>query len=193
MQPQVACILLVNNVKFNCQEVKMNIGERLKELRKKAGYSQETLANKLNISRQAVAKWEQDVCEPGIDNLVTMADLFKVDLDYLMTGREKQNNPVKAEVLKKQNLLDKADIVILIFAMSSLVMILFLFIYSILNPIYSIYHQTGKSSIWWYVPHSTDANIWFLTTLTCLLIFFIIMLIVFLKRHKNKSSKQKEN
>ena len=48
----------------------MNIADRLKELRKKAGYSQEQLAEMLNISRQAVSKWESAQGNPDIENLI---------------------------------------------------------------------------------------------------------------------------
>ncbi len=66
----------------------MTLGERIQELRRKKGYTQEKLALHLNLSRQAVAKWEQNACEPNLDCLVAMAELFEVDLDYLITGRQ---------------------------------------------------------------------------------------------------------
>ena len=49
----------------------MTVGERIQDLRKKKGFSQEKLAEYLNMSRQAVAKWEQNVCEPNLDCLAT--------------------------------------------------------------------------------------------------------------------------
>ena len=48
----------------------MELNERLRELRKKAGYSQEELAEELNISRQAVSKWENSTANPDINNLI---------------------------------------------------------------------------------------------------------------------------
>lgn len=69
------------------EDYTMTVGERIQDLRKKKGYSQEKLAAHLNMSRQAVAKWEQNVCEPSLDCLTSMAELFEVDLDYLITGK----------------------------------------------------------------------------------------------------------
>ena len=62
----------------------MNIADRLKELRKKAGYSQEQLAEMLNISRQAVSRWEVGTAIPALDNLVILSELYGVPLDDLV-------------------------------------------------------------------------------------------------------------
>lgn len=76
----------------------MTVGERIQDLRKKKGYTQEKLAAHLNLSRQAVAKWEQNACEPNLDCLVAMAELFEVDLDYLIAGKASDNATEKAPV-----------------------------------------------------------------------------------------------
>ena len=78
----------------------MTLGERIQELRKKKGYTQERLAEHLNLSRQAVAKWEQNACEPNLACLAAMAELFEVDLDYLITGKQKEPLPVGSESFK---------------------------------------------------------------------------------------------
>lgn len=64
----------------------MEFQQRLYELRKQAGLSQEGLANLLGISRQAVQKWESGASSPDLDNLVALARFFKVSVDYLATG-----------------------------------------------------------------------------------------------------------
>ena len=66
----------------------MDFQTRLLELRKGAGLSQEELANLLNVTRQAVQKWESGASKPDLDNLTALADCFQVSLDYLVTGRE---------------------------------------------------------------------------------------------------------
>lgn len=76
----------------------MTVGERIQDLRKKKGYTQEKLAAHLNLSRQAVAKWEQNACEPNLDCLVAMAELFEVDLDYLIAGKASDSVTEKAPV-----------------------------------------------------------------------------------------------
>ena len=52
------------------------IGQRISELRKSSSFSQEYVAEKLNVSRQAVSKWEQDLSAPDTYNLIALAELF---------------------------------------------------------------------------------------------------------------------
>ena len=61
-----------------------NLPVRLKELRKQNNYSQEYVAEQLNISRQAISHWENGKTYPDIDNLVLLAELYRVTLDELM-------------------------------------------------------------------------------------------------------------
>lgn len=67
----------------------MSFGHKLKGARKKAGYTQEQLAEKINVSRSAVAKWETDKGMPDIDNLKLIAQLVNVSIDYLLDEEEK--------------------------------------------------------------------------------------------------------
>lgn len=62
----------------------MTLGEKLYELRKKHGLSQEQLAEALNVSRQSISKWEGNVTYPESEKLVALSDYFQVSLDYLM-------------------------------------------------------------------------------------------------------------
>ncbi len=62
----------------------MTFGEKLQESRKRAGYSQEQLAEKLSVSRSAVAKWETGGGMPDIDNLRAISQLLDVSIDYLL-------------------------------------------------------------------------------------------------------------
>ena len=62
----------------------MTFGEKLKEARKKIGLSQEQFAEKLNISRSAVAKWESDIGIPDVSNLKSIAKLLNVSIDSLL-------------------------------------------------------------------------------------------------------------
>lgn len=75
----------------------MDFRERLFELRRQTGLSQEELANLLGVTRQAVQKWEAGTSRPDMDNLVSLADYFKVSLDYLVTGREASGSPPPQE------------------------------------------------------------------------------------------------
>ena len=66
----------------------IKIADRLVELRKKNGYSQEQLADKLGLSRQAVSKWERAEASPDTDNLICLAKLYGVSLDDLLSTDE---------------------------------------------------------------------------------------------------------
>ncbi|MBQ7944763.1 MAG: helix-turn-helix domain-containing protein [Lachnospiraceae bacterium] len=60
--------------------------ENLKTIRKEKGFSQEQLAEKMGISRQAVSKWESGICVPDIEKMVALSELFEVSTDYLIKG-----------------------------------------------------------------------------------------------------------
>jgi transcriptional regulator with XRE-family HTH domain len=62
----------------------IEIANRLVELRKKNGLSQEQLADKLGLSRQAISKWERAEASPDTDNLICLAKLYGVSLDELL-------------------------------------------------------------------------------------------------------------
>lgn len=66
----------------------MSFGERLQKLRKQKGWSQEELAEKLELTRQTVSKWELEQSAPDLDYIIALSDLFQVSTDYLIKGRE---------------------------------------------------------------------------------------------------------
>ena len=65
---------------------------RLVELRKKNNLSQEELAEKLGVSRQAVSKWERSEASPDTDNLIALAEIYGMSLDELIFGEKRGNN-----------------------------------------------------------------------------------------------------
>ena len=77
----------------------MTLSEKLQALRQEKGFSQEQLAEKLDVSRQSVGKWESGQSRPDMDKLVVLAELFGVSTDYLLRGDgnpsiQKQNKPI---------------------------------------------------------------------------------------------------
>lgn len=62
----------------------MTFGEKVQRLRQQAGMSQDVLAEKLGVSRQAVSRWERDETMPETDKVVALAELFGVTTDYLL-------------------------------------------------------------------------------------------------------------
>ena len=71
----------------------MTFGEKLQDLRRKAGISQDTLAERLDVSRQAVSKWERDETMPETEKLVRISQLFGASLDELLLDREPAKEP----------------------------------------------------------------------------------------------------
>lgn len=70
----------------------MNFAEKLLNLRTQYGYSQEALAEKLNVSRQAISKWELGVTLPETDKVIAISDFFDVSTDYLLKDNMQLNN-----------------------------------------------------------------------------------------------------
>ena len=68
--------------------MRTGFGERLKELREEHELGQVELAQKLHVSKGIISLWENNLREPGLANLVVIADFFGVSIDYL-AGREK--------------------------------------------------------------------------------------------------------
>ena len=66
----------------------MNIADRIQYLRKQNGYSQEELADKVGVSRQAVSKWESEQSTPDLEKIIVMSELFEVTTDYILKGIE---------------------------------------------------------------------------------------------------------
>lgn len=75
----------------------MALSEKLYTLRKKSGLSQEQLAERLNVSRQAISKWESGMSLPESDKLVSISRYFGVSLDYLLKD-ESGEDVASAEV-----------------------------------------------------------------------------------------------
>jgi len=76
----------------------VEIANRLVGLRKKNGYSQEDLADKIGVSRQAVSKWERAESSPDTDNLIALARLYNVSLDELLYAEKAEASPKEATV-----------------------------------------------------------------------------------------------
>ena len=73
------------------------LSEKIKELRKKKGLTQEELANSLNVSRQAITKWESGEGTPDIDNLRNIALFFHVSVDYLIDSKTEKTLDLKGK------------------------------------------------------------------------------------------------
>lgn len=66
----------------------MNLSDRIQTLRKGLGISQEELADRIGVSRQAVSKWESEQSLPDLDKVIALSEYFQVTTDYLLKGIE---------------------------------------------------------------------------------------------------------
>lgn len=80
----------------------MEFNNKLYELRKQKGFSQEELANRLNVSRQTISKWEVGESTPDMENLVAISELFKISLDELVLDKVPEEADTSAQVVKSE-------------------------------------------------------------------------------------------
>ena len=78
----------------------MNIGERIMALRKEKNISQSELAKRLNVSRQAVSKWEQGVSSPDTERLIQLAEILGTEVEYLATGSHPEPGSVVLNIVE---------------------------------------------------------------------------------------------
>lgn len=122
----------------------MKIGNKINQLRKLSGMTQEQLAEKLNVSRQTISKWESDSTSPDLESIVKISRIFHVSLDDLLkegeTGMANKNDEqLTLEDLMKINLHNRKMTLLLI---SGLIFIMV----SILNFAYVVALQSTTLS-----------------------------------------------
>lgn len=86
----------------------IEIANRLADLRKQHGLSQEELADKLGVSRQAVSKWECGESSPDTDNLIALADIYGISLDELL-GKTKEAEVIEPEIVTPGEPIDNKE------------------------------------------------------------------------------------
>lgn len=82
--------------------IKLSVGERISELRKEQHISQAELAQALEVTRQAVSKWENDLSSPDCLNLIKLAQVLDSEVEYIASGRRSYGRrpPVVLETIK---------------------------------------------------------------------------------------------
>ena len=76
----------------------MKIGDKIAKARKTQNLTQEQLADLLNVSRQAVSRWESDLAYPETDNLIRLSEILQVNCDYLLKDGVNENGEKVVEV-----------------------------------------------------------------------------------------------
>ena len=77
----------------------MILADKIARLRKQNGWSQEELAARMNVSRQAVSKWESAASVPELDKIIRLSEIFGVSTDYLLMGKEPHLEKKKDQLL----------------------------------------------------------------------------------------------
>ena len=121
----------------------MNIADRIQNLRKTKGVSQEQLADVVGVSRQAVSKWESEQTIPDLDKVVIMSEYFGVTTDFILKGIE----PVKEEKRFTISNTVKAGIVMAIGLLSNLVLFIMSRLATVPIPFY--YIENGQKMVTW--------------------------------------------
>ena len=148
----------------------MTFGNKLLQLRKNRKMSQDMLAEKLNVSRQAVSKWELDEILPDTDNLIKIADLFFVSVEYLVN--EDVYRVESSSKIKLQDI-DKYDVVNFLAAFSSaLVSTIALIYYATIGCLQFEVYKDGRRfiSIYWETRYYEVIN-------EIVIVFFLIIVI----------------
>lgn len=115
----------------------MELNEKLYELRKKKNWSQEELAEKLEVSRQTVSKWESNKAIPELDKLIKISEIYNITLDELV------KNVSNKDVFNKKKKIRKALKIVLILLVVALIVGSILFVFFIKNRI-NIINEIGE-------------------------------------------------
>ena len=97
----------------------MTIGKRISRLRKEKRLSQEYLAEQLDVSRQAVSKWENDLSSPDTGNLIQLSSLLGVSVEYLATGKEPDHHTGNTKTDSLVKTLKRLSLVFFLIALGS--------------------------------------------------------------------------
>lgn len=108
----------------------MKIGKSILDYRKKNNLSQEQLANKIGITRQAISKWEQEKGAPDIENLILLSDEMNISLDNLIKG----NSNFKKQIVNNQKAV-KFHLLVILFLIAIVIYIAY---FAILHEIFMV-------------------------------------------------------
>lgn len=150
----------------------MAVSDKLYELRKKSGLSQEALAEQLDVSRQAVSKWESGQSTPEPDKLVAISRYFGVSLDYLMKDDAEAEEAIHNDTTSKNKAKPSREklIIGLIFAIGGAACLIIWGLISIISPTAS--ESIGASSM-----ISLDGNGIFLVLCAVSAVFGAVLLL----------------
>lgn len=129
----------------------MTIGEKILNMRKARGWSQEELAERIGVTRQAVSRWEADAAKPDTDKVITICDLFGVSADYLIRDQysggsdsgEEQPKPTTAvtEAVRRMSVAQWVGTALMF--VGGLLLVILKFVYIAKDTNYAYFTGTG--------------------------------------------------
>lgn len=142
----------------------MKLCEKIYQLRKQSGMSQEEVAERLNVSRQALSRWENGSAQPTANNIVEISKLFKVTTDYLLSDDYQSDDdiPAVAEAKKVNHILQANLTMIAIVAQVAALNIAIQPIAEGVNPTIVLWVKTIPllmASIWMACNHRYETNL----------------------------------
>lgn len=173
------------------------IGNKIYELRKQRGLSQEELAYKLGVARQTISKWELGDATPDFKNLMAICEYFGIELEYILSNDENDNSAItkvdsqqETEVLPKQKLTNKKRI-FLIILLSCSAFISFVLLCSIVILSVNVYlKQVNKNveNVTIIIAGMTAYDLLLICALVCIIVIIIMLICIFklIKLRKNK-------
>ena len=148
----------------------MTTGEKLQSLRKQNNYTQEELAEIMNVSRQSISKWESDVAFPETEKLIALSKLYNCSIDYLL--KDNVDEPQNAVTNDKENNIksyNKKRLPLIISTLGTYILLLFTFIPTWFTGSYAIYtvvhYDNGVMHIPTGLTYDLEANFYNLFTI----------------------------
>lgn len=115
----------------------LELVEKLQKLRKDNNLSQEQLAEKIGVSRQAISKWERGEATPDSDNLICLAKIYNISLDELISSKE--NNNMNEESKKTKLMKIKDYVLVALFFIVTIIYLILGFALSLWHPGWLLY------------------------------------------------------
>ncbi len=172
----------------------MTFGEKLQGMRKARGWTQEELAGRISVSRQALSKWEQNTAMPDTENVLQISKLFGVSTEYLLYDEYESDNDIPAVKEKSDSIsqIYTGRLCVIIGAILSLLSAAGLFIMAVEGSLgtytvsYAMPKGAGDGMVKSGVPAYLEINNLEWLFILCIVLFFVGILIALLPKIRSR-------
>ena len=135
----------------------MTTGEKLQSLRKQNNYTQEELADIMNVSRQSISKWESDIAFPETEKLIALAKLYNCSIDYLLNNEN--DDPICGIIKQKEGkVYNKKRLPLILSTLGTYILSLILFIPKWFDFNVDVFEKIPVNANGAYVSHYTGIS-----------------------------------